>query len=147
MLLFISCSVPSAICFHLVNNANFHSTCLQFSNKCLHALSGSPLMCLDSVSCGHPQSHRAGLLPVPPSCSLCCIAYSEHAPGPRISFSLLWVVFSFLFVPLSSCSSPIVFCVFCSPCKLVKRLCSWVFIQHTQINEAFEHAKGVWELH
>lgn len=42
------------------------------------------------------------------------------------------MVFSFLFVPLSFCSYPVVFCVFYSPCKLVKKLYSWgVYTAHT----------------
>lgn len=59
---------------------------------------------------------------------------SERACGPRMFIAPLvgqTMVFSFLFVPLSFCSYPVVFCVFYSPCKLVKKLYSWgVYTAH-----------------
>ena len=71
-----------------------------------------------------------------PSCSLCCIAYSEHACGPKICLLLLWLErlwsSNFFFAPLDFCSQPVVFCVCYSPGKLVKRWYSWgVYTAHT----------------
>lgn len=85
-----------------------------------------------------------------PSRSLCSAAYSKHACGPRICLLLLWLErlwcsHFFLFPYLSAA----ILLSFVSSIHVV----SWwrgcipgVFIQHTQISEAFEHAKGIWEL-
>lgn len=86
MLLFISCWVPSAICFHLVNNASLNSTSLIFKQV------PSPSLRQPSNVLGrcHPQTSAKPLC-WSPSHSLCCTAYSEHAHGSRICLLLFWL--------------------------------------------------------
>lgn len=86
MLLFISCWVPSAICFHLVNNASLNSVSLIF--KRVPSLS---LRQPSSVLGRCPPQTSAKPLPGSPSHTLCCTAYSEHARGSRICSLLLWL--------------------------------------------------------
>lgn len=100
MLLFISCWVPSAICFHLVNNASLNSTSLIFKRVSSHSLR-QPLTCLEGVILRHLPN-----LCWSPSHSLSCTAYSEHARGSRICLLLLWLetlwsseFFLFLYLP------------------------------------------------
>lgn len=127
MLLFISCWVPSAICFHLVNNASLNSMSLIFKQVPSRSLR-QPSNMLGRC----PPQTSAKPLHWSPSHSLCCTAYSDHARGSSICLLLLWLerLWSsefFLFPYL-----PIVFWYSYSPCKLVKSLSSWgVYTAHT----------------
>lgn len=85
MLLFISCWVPSAICFHLVNNASLKIKDVEFKVRSLSLRQPSNVF----GRC-HPQT-SAKPLRWSPSHSLCCTAYSEHARGSTICLLLLWL--------------------------------------------------------
>lgn len=122
---------------------NFQTSALTLSlRQSSNALGRRPLQTFTKLPCWSPCS---------PTFSLSLLhCLSEHACGPRICLLLLWLdrLWSSHFFLFPYLSAAILFS-FVSSIHLVSwwRSCiPGVFIQHTQINEAFEHAKGIWEL-
>ena len=126
--------VPSASTWWMMPIFILHVFNFQTSAFAL-SLSGSPLMSSEGVLCRHAQSHCVGLSPVPPShfllhCLLGACPWSQYLFIAPMAEAIM--VFWLLFVPLSFCGYPGIFCVFYSPCKLVKWLYSWgVCTAHT----------------
>lgn len=146
MLLFISCSVPSAICYHLVNHANFILHVFNIQTSAFMLSFRQPSNTLERCS---PQTSAKPLHWLP-SHSLCCTAHSGHAHGSRVCLLLLWVErgWSSCFFLFSHLSAAILMS-FVSSIHLViwwRGSIPGVFIQHTRTSEAFEHTKGIWEL-